>query len=190
MFADPIEQIRESTQMVFDGNRPPCPARLERRRRHVGRIGHARTVCGRQLAATRRDHHADIHSGQRSGGHGFGHARIQDQKRRPTLGRERPSTSCRPATNGNTSNLALLDFQLGLMWMSQGRLDEARTSFDAAQRHVPAYAPAHGHIAEVEAELGESESAVARLHSLAVSSDDPDYAAQLARILGEDRPRS
>src|SRR5258706_10185972 len=79
--------------------------------------------------------------------------------------------------------LALLDFQLGLMWMNKGWLDDARTSFDAARRRVPAYAPAQGHLAEVEAELGEIESAVARLHSLAVSSDDPDYAAQLARIL-------
>ena len=81
--------------------------------------------------------------------------------------------------------LALLDFQLGLMWMREGRLDEARTSFGTAQRHVPAYAPAQGHLAEVEAAVGEIESAVARLCSLAVSSDDPDYAAQLARILGE-----
>jgi tetratricopeptide (TPR) repeat protein len=79
--------------------------------------------------------------------------------------------------------LALLDFQLGLMWMNKGRLDNARTSFDAARRRVPAYAPAQGHLAEVEAELGETESALARLHSLAASSDDPDYAAQLARIL-------
>jgi tetratricopeptide (TPR) repeat protein len=81
--------------------------------------------------------------------------------------------------------LALLDFQLGLMWVNKGRLDDARMSFDAARRRVPAYAPAQGHLAEVEAELGEIESAVARLYSLAVSSDDPDYAAQLARILGD-----
>ena len=81
--------------------------------------------------------------------------------------------------------LALLDFQLGLMWMNEGRLDDARISFDAARRRVPAYAPAQGHLAEVEAEVGEIESAVARLSSLAVSSDDPDYAAQLARILGD-----
>ena len=40
--------------------------------------------------------------------------------------------------------LALLDFQLGLMWMNEGRLDNARTSFNAAQRRVPAYAPARG----------------------------------------------
>jgi tetratricopeptide (TPR) repeat protein len=81
--------------------------------------------------------------------------------------------------------LALLDFQLGLMWMNKGRLDDARTSFDAARRRVPAYAPAQGHLAEVEARLDEIESAVGRLYSLAASSDDPDYAAQLARILGD-----
>src|ERR1700734_2004648 len=81
--------------------------------------------------------------------------------------------------------LALLDFQLGLMWMNEGRLDNARTSFNAARRRVPAYAPAGGHLSEVEAELGEVDSAISRLHSLAESSDDPDYAAQLARILGE-----
>jgi tetratricopeptide (TPR) repeat protein len=81
--------------------------------------------------------------------------------------------------------LALLDVQLGLMWMNEGRWDDARTSFVAAQRRVPAYAPAQGHLAEVEAELGDMESSLARLYSLAISSDDPDYAAQLARILGD-----
>jgi tetratricopeptide (TPR) repeat protein len=81
--------------------------------------------------------------------------------------------------------LALLDFQLGLMWMNAGRLDDARRSFEAARCRVPGYAPAQGHLAEVEAQLGEIDSAVARLYSLAASSDDPDYAAQLARILAE-----
>ena len=81
--------------------------------------------------------------------------------------------------------LALLDFQLGLMWMNDGRLDDARRSFEAAWRRVPAYAQAQGHLAEVEAELGEIDSAISRLHSLAESSDDPDYAGQLARILGD-----
>ena len=81
--------------------------------------------------------------------------------------------------------LALLDFQLGLMWMNEGRLDDARNSFEAAWRRVPAYAPAQGHLAEVEAELGEIDSAIARLYPIALASDDPDYAAQLARILGD-----
>jgi tetratricopeptide (TPR) repeat protein len=81
--------------------------------------------------------------------------------------------------------LALLDFQLGTMWMRHRRLDQARTCFEAAIRRVPAYAAAQGHLAEVEADLGEPEAAIARLYPMAVASDDPDYAAQLARILGE-----
>ena len=80
--------------------------------------------------------------------------------------------------------LALLDFQMGRMWMDEDRLDDARRSFDAARRRVPAYAQAQGHLAEVEAQLGEIDSAVASLRSLAASSDDPDYAAQLARFSG------
>src|SRR5262249_23319396 len=81
--------------------------------------------------------------------------------------------------------LAQLDFQLGVMWMHPERLKHARTYFEAAIRRVPAYAAAQGHLAEVEADLGNVESALARLCRLAVSSDDPDYAAQLARILSE-----
>jgi tetratricopeptide (TPR) repeat protein len=79
--------------------------------------------------------------------------------------------------------LALLDFQMGHLWMEEDRLHDARRSFDAARRRVPAYAQAQGHLAEVEAELGEIDSAIATLQSLAASADDPDYAAQLARIL-------
>ena len=69
--------------------------------------------------------------------------------------------------------------------MNEGRLIDARRSFEAALRRVPAYAPAQGHLAEVEAELGETDSAIVRLYPLAMSSDDPDYAGQLARILAE-----
>jgi tetratricopeptide (TPR) repeat protein len=81
--------------------------------------------------------------------------------------------------------LALLDFHLGTMWMRHDRLDQARTCFETAISRIPAYAAAQGHLAEVEAGLGEGEAAIARLYALAASSDDPDYAAQLARILGE-----
>jgi tetratricopeptide (TPR) repeat protein len=81
--------------------------------------------------------------------------------------------------------VALLDFQLGLMWMDAGQLNDARRLFEAAWRRVPLYAQAQGHLAEVEAELGDVDCAVPRLRSLAASSDDPDYAAQLARILGD-----
>jgi hypothetical protein len=50
---------------------------------------------------------------------------------------------------------------------------------------VPAYVPALGHLAEVGAALGEREAAINRLRRLAVSSDDPEYAARLAGLLSE-----
>lgn len=78
---------------------------------------------------------------------------------------------------------ALLDFQRAHMWASQGDLRRARTWFEAAVALLPAYAPAQGHLAEIEAELGERDAAVSRLLPLAGASDDPDYAASLARLL-------
>jgi tetratricopeptide (TPR) repeat protein len=79
--------------------------------------------------------------------------------------------------------LALLAFQRGLMWLTEGDLQKAHTWFEAAIRLLPAYAPAQGHLAEVQAALGEPEAAIVRLLPLISSSDDPDYAAALARIL-------
>ena len=52
--------------------------------------------------------------------------------------------------------IASLDYRRGLMWLGQGDLPAARTWFAAAQRRVPAYAPALGHLAEVDAALGAS----------------------------------
>jgi tetratricopeptide (TPR) repeat protein len=79
--------------------------------------------------------------------------------------------------------LALLNFQLGQMWMHQGEWKKAQNLLQFAVQRLPASAPAQGHLAEVEAEIGNAEDAVARLYPLAMSSDDPDYASQLARIL-------
>jgi tetratricopeptide (TPR) repeat protein len=81
--------------------------------------------------------------------------------------------------------LAQLDFQRGLMWLGQGDLRRARTWLDAAHRRLPGYAAAEGHLAEVEAAVGETETALDRLRSLTTVSDDPDYSASLARILSE-----
>lgn len=79
--------------------------------------------------------------------------------------------------------LALLAFQRGLMWLTEGDLQKAHTWFEASIRLLPAYAQAQGHLAEVQAALGEPEAAIVRLLQLTTSSDDPDYAAALARIL-------
>ena len=81
--------------------------------------------------------------------------------------------------------MAQLDFWRALMWLAQGDLPRARRWLGAAHRRLPQYVPAQGHLAEVEAALGDTENAVARLRPLTISSDDPDYPAQLARILSE-----
>ena len=81
--------------------------------------------------------------------------------------------------------LAILEFQRGVLWIEQDDLPHARAWLDAAVRRLPAYVPAQGHLAELDAALGEPEAAIARLRPLALASDDPDYAMQLARILGD-----
>jgi tetratricopeptide (TPR) repeat protein len=79
--------------------------------------------------------------------------------------------------------LATLEFQRGQLWMEHDDLRRARAWCDAAVGRLPAYVPAQGHLAELDAALGETAAAVARLRPLALGSDDPDYATQLARIL-------
>ena len=82
--------------------------------------------------------------------------------------------------------LAQLEFQLGHMWQEHGDdLSLRREWLMAAWQRLPAYAQAEGHLAEVESAMGERHGAISRLRRLATTSDDPDYAAQLARILGE-----
>jgi tetratricopeptide (TPR) repeat protein len=80
--------------------------------------------------------------------------------------------------------LAVLEFQRGRLWMEHDDLRRARAWCDAAVRRLPAFVPAQGHLAELDAALGETAAAIARLRPLALASDDPDYATQLARILG------
>jgi tetratricopeptide (TPR) repeat protein len=81
--------------------------------------------------------------------------------------------------------IAMLDFRRGLMWFEHGDLDAARFWFNAARRRVPSYAPALGHLAEVDAALGQGAAAIARLRPLAMSADDPEYAGLLASLLSE-----
>jgi len=81
--------------------------------------------------------------------------------------------------------VALLEFRRGLMWLGQRDLPAARAWFDVAVQRVPAYAPAVGHRAEVDAALGARDAAINRLRPLAASSDDPEYAASLASVLSD-----
>ena len=66
---------------------------------------------------------------------------------------------------------------------ASGRVEKSKRALQFAVQRLPACAPTQGHLAEVEAEIGNAEDAVARLYPLVTSSDDPDYASQLARIL-------
>lgn len=79
--------------------------------------------------------------------------------------------------------LATLELKRGRLWMEHDDLRRARAWCDAAVRRLPVYVPAQGQLAEIEAALGEPAAALARLRTLALASDDPDYATQLARIL-------
>jgi tetratricopeptide (TPR) repeat protein len=81
--------------------------------------------------------------------------------------------------------LATLEFQRGKMWLEHHDLSRAHAWCDAAVQRLPAYVPAQGHLAELEAVLGEAAAAIARLRPLTLASDDPDYATQLARILAD-----
>jgi tetratricopeptide (TPR) repeat protein len=76
-----------------------------------------------------------------------------------------------------------LDFRRGHMCLRQQRLAGARAWFTAAVCRVPQYAPALGHLAEVEATMGDHEAAISRLRPLVVSSDDPEYMAGLSQVL-------
>jgi tetratricopeptide (TPR) repeat protein len=93
--------------------------------------------------------------------------------------------SCKCFRGVSPFPIAQLEFQRGHMWLGYGDLKHARHWFEAAWRRLPAYAQAEGHLAEVEYELGVRGSAIARLRRLASVADDPDYAAQLARMLAE-----
>ena len=79
--------------------------------------------------------------------------------------------------------LAMLDFQRGHLWHSEGNLTRARAWYVAALNRMPQFVMAQGHLAEVYAALRDIESAIGCLCNLVTTSDDPGFAAQLARYL-------
>ena len=111
---------------------------------------------------------------------------VLEGERGNTTEAERLLTEARTRYRGvSPFPVASLDYRRGLMWLGAGDLPAAGAWFDAAITRVPAYAPALGHRAEVDAALGDRGRAIDRLRPLAVSSDDPEYAATLARVLGD-----
>jgi thioredoxin-like negative regulator of GroEL len=81
--------------------------------------------------------------------------------------------------------IAQLEFLRGHMWHEHHDLPRARHWLTSAWLRLPSYTQAEGHLAEVEFAMGEREEATTRLRGLASLSEDPDYAAQLARRLGD-----
>jgi tetratricopeptide (TPR) repeat protein len=79
--------------------------------------------------------------------------------------------------------VASLDYRRGLMWHREGNLAAAAVWLGASRDRVPAYAPAVGLLAEIDAAAGANYAAIRRLLPLVSISDDPAYAAGLARAL-------
>ncbi len=78
---------------------------------------------------------------------------------------------------------AWLAFEEGLLAMRSGDLPRAHDLLREATRRLPGYVPAQGHLAEVEAEMGQVDAAIERLRTIVAVSDDPDYLHQLGRLL-------
>jgi tetratricopeptide (TPR) repeat protein len=79
--------------------------------------------------------------------------------------------------------LATLDLHEGHMWLVEGDRAQARAYLAAAVQRVAGYAPAEGHLADIDACDGDLPGAIERFRVLAASSDDPEYAANLADLL-------
>lgn len=79
--------------------------------------------------------------------------------------------------------VAWVQFQRGVLWgEAAGRLDLAEPLYADALRLVPAYVAANVHLAEIEAETGRLDQAVARLRSVA-HAEDPEPSARLSEFL-------
>jgi tetratricopeptide (TPR) repeat protein len=135
--------------------------------------GYAEALVLRQDAAERRPDFATL-----------GALAVLEAERGQVAQAERLFTEARHCYRGvSPFPVASLDFRRGLMWLGERDLAAARAWFHAAVGLVPVYAPALGHLAEVDAALGALDAAVDRLRRLSESSDDPEYAASLAGVL-------
>ena len=160
------------TAAALGGDRAALDAERAAIYQALGRYGEALAI--RQRAV---DRHADFSAlAALAGVHGERGEMDEAERRFSAATRSYQGTSPFP--------VAILEFQLGQLWMEHGNLRRARAWCDAAVRRLPAYVPAQGHLAEIDAALGQTAAAIARLRPLASASDDHDYATQLARILG------
>jgi tetratricopeptide (TPR) repeat protein len=85
--------------------------------------------------------------------------------------------------------VAWVEFQRGMMWAeSAGRPDRAVPLYQEALSRLPGYVVASVHLSELEAEAGQTASAVERLMALADEVEDPEPAAVLAKLLAGSDP--
>ena len=82
--------------------------------------------------------------------------------------------------------VAWIQFRRGVMWSEQcGLPDRGRVLYTEALRHVPSYAAAAVHLAELEADAGETVAAIRRLERVVSQAADPEALALLAHLLSE-----
>lgn len=86
--------------------------------------------------------------------------------------------------------IAWVAFQRGVMWAERAdRPDLALPLYREAVRRLPGYVVANVHLAELEVEAGETDTAVARLRRLVDEGvGDPEPGAVLAELLAESDP--
>ena len=84
---------------------------------------------------------------------------------------------------------AWVAFQRGVMWAeSADRPDLAVPLYEEAVRRLPGYVVANVHLAELEAEMGNTASAMGRLEPLAASVGDPEPGGLLGELIRESNP--
>lgn len=75
-------------------------------------------------------------------------------------------------------------FQRGVMWAEKANQSErAIPLYQEALRRLPRFVSANVHLAELQAEAGDVEGAIARLHGLSAKTADPEPKGVLAELL-------
>lgn len=82
--------------------------------------------------------------------------------------------------------IAWVQFQRGVMWAERAdRPENAVPLYEDAVRMVPGYVVASVHLAELEAENGRTDAAIARLERIAEATEDPEPSALLSELYAE-----
>lgn len=80
----------------------------------------------------------------------------------------------------NPFPLTWLQTQQGILYLRQGRLDDAARYFRAANERMPRYYVATEHLAEVALTQGDLDTAARLYRAVVAQTDDPEFLAQLA----------